>query len=87
MVDDVDLGLADADGLEEDVVLVLIPGSGDSVQALKAGVMEIPDIIVVNKADHPLTDTMVREIRGVLSLAPVEGGWRVRARLPAEAVA
>jgi len=41
-------------------------------------VMEIPDIIVVNKADHPLTDTMVREIRGVLSLKPtVEGGWRV----------
>jgi LAO/AO transport system kinase len=55
---------------------VLIPGSGDSVQALKAGVMEIPDIIVVNKADHPLTDTMVREIRGVLSLAP-QKGWRV----------
>ena len=40
--------------------------------------MEIPDIIVVNKADHPLTDTMVREIRAVLSLAPKEqGGWRV----------
>ena len=38
--------------------------------------MEIPDVIVVNKADHPLTDTMVREIRGVLSLAPQEG-WRV----------
>ena len=38
--------------------------------------MEIPDIIVVNKSDHPLTDTMVREIRGVLSLAPQEG-WRV----------
>src|ERR687894_93416 len=44
--------------------------------ALKAGVMEIPDVIVVNKADHPLTDTMVREIRGVLSLAPTEG-WTV----------
>jgi LAO/AO transport system kinase len=58
------------------VVLVLIPGSGDSIQALKAGVMEIPDIIVVNKADHPMTDTMVREIRGVLSLAP-QHGWRV----------
>jgi LAO/AO transport system kinase len=39
-------------------------------------VMEIPDIIVVNKAEHPLTDTMVREIRGVLSLAP-QKGWRV----------
>jgi LAO/AO transport system kinase len=55
-----------------------MPGSGDSVQALKAGIMEIPDIIVVNKSDHPLTDTMVREIRGVLSLAPtVKGAWRV----------
>ena len=50
------------------IVLVLMPGSGDSIQALKAGIMEIPDIIVVNKADHPLTETMVREIRGVLSL-------------------
>ena len=38
--------------------------------------MEIPDVIVVNKADHPMTETMVREIRGVLSLAPQEG-WRV----------
>jgi LAO/AO transport system kinase len=38
--------------------------------------MEIPDIIVVNKADHPLTDTMVREVRGVLSLAD-QHGWRV----------
>src|SRR4029453_2768301 len=36
----------------------------------------IPDVIAVNKADHPLTDTMVREIRGVLSLGPQEG-WRV----------
>jgi LAO/AO transport system kinase len=46
------------------------------VQALKAGIMEIPDIIVVNKADHPMTQTMVREIRGVLSLAP-QGDWKV----------
>src|SRR5204862_7570588 len=51
-------------------------GSGDSIQALKAGVMEIPDVIVVNKADHPLTDTMVREIRGVLSLRP-RSDWTV----------
>jgi LAO/AO transport system kinase len=53
-----------------------MPGGGDSVQALKAGIMEIPDIIVVNKADHPMTQTMVREIRGVLSLAP-QGPWKV----------
>jgi LAO/AO transport system kinase len=57
-------------------VLVLMPGSGDSIQALKAGVMEIPDVIVVNKSDHPLTDTMIREIRGVLSLGP-SGSWKV----------
>jgi LAO/AO transport system kinase len=53
-----------------------MPGSGDSIQALKAGVMEIPDVIVVNKADHPLTDTMVREIKGVLALGP-KLDWQV----------
>jgi LAO/AO transport system kinase len=74
----VGVGQAEVDVIDhaDSVVLVLIPGSGDSIQALKAGVMEIPDVIVVNKADHPLTDTMVREVRGVLSLAPHEG-WRV----------
>ena len=74
----VGVGQAEVDVIDhaDSVVLVLIPGSGDSIQALKAGVMEIPDVIVVNKADHPLTDTMVREIRGVLSLAP-QGGWPV----------
>jgi LAO/AO transport system kinase len=74
----VGVGQAEVDIIDhaDTVVLVLIPGSGDSVQALKAGVMEIPDIIVVNKCEHPLTDTMVREIRGVLSLAP-QRGWRV----------
>jgi LAO/AO transport system kinase len=74
------VGQAEVDIIDhaDTIVLVLMPGSGDSIQALKAGVMEIPDIIVVNKADHPLTDTMIREIRGVLSLKPtVEGGWRV----------
>jgi LAO/AO transport system kinase len=59
------------------IILALMPGSGDSIQALKAGVMEIPDLIVVNKADHPMTDTMVREIRSVLSLAEDDGGWKV----------
>ncbi len=74
----VGVGQAEVDIIDhaDTVVLVLMPGSGDSIQALKAGVMEIPDIIVVNKADHPLTDTMVREIRGVLSLGP-RVDWRV----------
>jgi LAO/AO transport system kinase len=58
------------------VVLALQPGSGDSIQALKAGVMEIPDVIVVNKRDHPLADTMVREIRSILAIGP-ERSWKV----------
>src|SRR5712691_966505 len=77
-VETVGVGQAEIDIIDhaDTIVLVLMPGSGDSIQALKAGVMEIPDVIVINKADHPLTDTMVREIRGVLSLAP-QRGWRV----------
>jgi GTPase len=68
----VGVGQAEIDIIDhaDTVVLVLMPGSGDSVQALKAGIMEIPDVIVVNKANHPLTDSMVREIKGVLSLGP-----------------
>ncbi len=74
----VGVGQAEVDIIDhaDTVLLVLMPGGGDSVQALKAGIMEIPDIIVVNKADHPLTQTMVREIRGVLSLAP-QKAWKV----------
>ena len=78
LVETVGVGQAEVDIIDhaDTIVLVLMPGSGDSIQALKAGVMEIPDVIVVNKSDHPLTDTMVREIRGVLSLGP-QKGWRV----------
>src|SRR5207248_10293103 len=74
----VGVGQAEVDIIDhaDTIVLVLQPGSGDSIQALKAGVMEIPDVIVVNKAEHPLTDTMVREIKGVLALGPSEG-WEV----------
>jgi LAO/AO transport system kinase len=58
------------------VVLVLMPGSGDSVQALKAGVMEIPDVIVINKSDHPAARTMRSEIRSILSLDR-DRDWKV----------
>jgi GTPase len=77
-IETVGVGQAEIDIVDhgDTIVLVLMPGSGDSIQALKAGVMEIPDIIVVNKADHPTTDTMIREIRGVLSLGP-SGSWKV----------
>jgi LAO/AO transport system kinase len=57
------------------IVLVLMPGSGDSIQALKAGIMEIPDVIAINKADHPAAKTMLNEVRSILSLDK-ERAWR-----------
>jgi LAO/AO transport system kinase len=61
--------------IADTVLLVLMPGSGDSIQALKAGIMEIPDVIAVNKRDHPAAKTMVNEVRSILSLDTDEG-WR-----------
>ncbi len=55
-------------GIADTVLLVLMPGSGDSVQALKAGIMEIPDVIAINKMDHPAAKTMQSEVRSILSL-------------------
>ena len=55
-------------GIADTILLVLMPGSGDSVQALKAGIMEIPDVIAVNKMDHPAAKTMVNEVRSILTL-------------------
>jgi LAO/AO transport system kinase len=62
-------------GIADTVVLVLMPGSGDSVQALKAGIMEIPDVIAINKMDHPAAKTMLNEVRSILSLDR-ERSWR-----------
>jgi LAO/AO transport system kinase len=62
-------------GIADTVVLVLMPGSGDSVQALKAGIMEIPDVIAINKMDHPAAKTMLNEVRSILSLDR-ERAWR-----------
>jgi LAO/AO transport system kinase len=61
--------------IADTVLLVLMPGSGDSIQALKAGIMEIPDVIAVNKRDHPAAKTMVNEVRSILALDTDEG-WR-----------
>jgi len=57
-------------GIADLVLLVLMPGSGDAVQALKAGIMEIPDVIAVNKMDHPAAKTMVQEVRSIVALDP-----------------
>ena len=56
-------------GIADTVLLVLMPGSGDSVQALKAGIMEIPDVIAINKMDHAAAKTMLNEVRSIVALA------------------
>jgi LAO/AO transport system kinase len=61
--------------IADTILLVLMPGSGDSIQALKAGIMEIPDVIAVNKRDHPAAQTMVNEVRSVLAL-DTAGDWQ-----------
>ncbi|HKN62809.1 MAG TPA: methylmalonyl Co-A mutase-associated GTPase MeaB [Gaiellaceae bacterium] len=61
-------------GIADTVLLVLMPGSGDAVQALKAGIMEIPDVIAINKMDHPAAKTMLNEVRSILALDR-SGDW------------
>ena len=57
-------------------VLLLVPGMGDDVQTFKAGVMEIADLYVVNKADRPGADRVEQEVTAMLSIAPRRDGWR-----------
>ncbi len=61
--------------LADTTVLVLQPGSGDSVQLLKAGILEVADIFVVNKSDHPMALQLRREIRAMLEMVESGGGW------------
>src|SRR5436190_9138705 len=57
-------------------IVVLVPGMGDDVQALKAGIMEIGDIFVINKCDRPGVDKMERAVLAMLSLAHRADGWQ-----------
>jgi len=61
-------GEVEVTAIADSVLLVLMPGSGDSVQALKAGIMEIPDVIAINKMDHPAAKTMLNEVRSIVGL-------------------
>ncbi|MFI0418709.1 methylmalonyl Co-A mutase-associated GTPase MeaB [Spongiactinospora sp. 9N601] len=65
LIETVGIGQAEVDiaGQADTTVVVLMPGAGDTLQAIKAGLMEIPDVLVVNKADHPRADDLVRELR------------------------
>jgi LAO/AO transport system kinase len=56
-------------------MVVLVPGMGDDIQAIKAGIMEIGDIFVVNKADRPGADKTVTEVTMMMSLVEEHGDW------------
>src|SRR4030043_303456 len=59
------------------VIVVLVPGMGDEIQAIKAGIMEIADIFVINKADRDGTNQLLSELNAMLNMAPeFPGGWR-----------
>src|SRR2546428_2893596 len=77
-IETVGTGQAEVDVVEagDTVVIVLVPGLGDAVQTMKAGLMEIGDAFVVNKADHDDPDRTVAEITMMLQLNPDRGGWR-----------
>ncbi len=68
-------GEVDVAAAADTVIVVTVPGLGDTVQTLKAGIMEIGDLFVVNKADRPEADRTVTEIKMMLGLSP-EREWR-----------
>ena len=59
--------------LAQTTIVALQPGSGDSVQVLKAGILEVADIFVVNKADHPMANQLKREIRSMMEMLDFSG--------------
>jgi LAO/AO transport system kinase len=79
LVETVGVGQAEVEiaSLADTTLVLLAPGMGDAIQAVKAGILEIADVFVVNKADRPGADATYRDIQGMLSLGDrAPGEWR-----------
>lgn len=79
LIETVGVGQSEVDvaGLADTTMVLLAPGAGDGIQAAKAGILEIGDVFVVNKADRDGADQTVRDLRGMIALADrAPGGWR-----------
>jgi LAO/AO transport system kinase len=80
LVETVGVGQAEVEvaSLADSTIVLLAPGMGDGIQAAKAGILEIADLFVVNKADRDGADATARDLRFMLSLAerPADGQWR-----------
>jgi len=77
MIETVGVGQDEVDivRLADITIVILVPGMGDDVQSIKAGIMEIADIFVINKSDHEGAERVQREIRALQSLATRGDGW------------
>jgi LAO/AO transport system kinase len=77
MIETVGVGQDEVDvvRLADVTILILVPGMGDDVQTIKAGIMEIADIFVINKSDREGAENVEREIRSLQSLATRHDGW------------
>ncbi len=77
-VETVGVGQEDVDvaRVADTVCLVTVPGLGDDIQAIKAGVLEIADVVVVNKADRPGADETARDLAQMLTLVPTKDAWK-----------
>ena len=79
LVETVGVGQSEVEiaGLADTTLVLLAPGMGDGIQAAKAGILEIGDLYVVNKADRDGADTLRRDLRSMLALAErTEGSWK-----------
>ena len=78
LVETVGVGQTELDvmGVADTVVVALVPEAGDAIQTLKAGLMEIADVFVVNKADRPGAQLMTANVRSLLAMSPAGSGWR-----------
>lgn len=81
LIETVGVGQAEVEvaSLADSTIVLLAPGAGDGIQAAKAGILEVADLFVVNKADRDGADTVVRDLRHMLSLGDrrADDGWRV----------
>jgi LAO/AO transport system kinase len=79
LVETVGVGQTELDIMEnvDTVVVALVPEAGDTIQTMKAGLFEIADIFVVNKADRAGADNLVAELRMMVQLRPAENWWQV----------
>jgi LAO/AO transport system kinase len=78
LVETVGVGQSEVDvaGMADTTLVLLAPGMGDGIQAAKAGILEIGDVYVVNKADRDGADQVVRDLRSVLNIGAKDGVWR-----------